>query len=154
MNEVKNSIGTVYEEKVVPNKKVLEITNDNLIFGDSCSAFDQYGYSPAVRAGGLLFIAGSVGFHIDGSIPASVAEQSELAMLRIWEILRLEHLTMADLVEVISYHVDIHKNLASFMPVKERFFERPFPAWTIIGVEALALPELKIEIRAIAALRD
>ena len=44
---------------------------------------------------------------------------------------------MADLVEVVSYHVDLKKNLADFLPVKERYTVRPFPAWSIIGVDAL-----------------
>lgn len=141
------------DKRAPSRKQVLQITKENPVYGASSSAFEQYGYSPAVRAGGLLFIAGSVGIRPDGSIPASAAEQGELAMRRLVEILRLEQLTMADVVEVVSYHVDIDHNLASFMPVKQRYFERPFPAWTILGVAGLALPELKIEIRATAALR-
>ena len=47
----------------------------------------------------------------DGSIPASAAEQAELALLSLVELLRLEGLTMADLVETVSYHVDLEKIL-------------------------------------------
>lgn len=121
------------------------------MFAARMDGYEAYGYSPAVRAGGLLFIAGEVGFAPDGSIPTSVAEQTELALKRTAEILRLEGLSMADLVEVVSYHVDLEANIGDFMPVKARHTERPFPAWSIIGVEALALPELKIEIRTVAA---
>ncbi len=135
------------------SKVVVEIPTDNPLWKSDHRAFDSYGYSPAVRAGGLLFIAGVVGFRPDGSIPASVSEQAELALQRTQELLRLEGLTMGDLVEVVSYHVDLEHNLASFMPAKERYFERPFPTWTIIGIQALALPELKVEIRSVAALR-
>ena len=134
-------------------KEVLEIPKDNAIFRGSFATFEKFGYSPAVRAGGLLFIAGVVGARPDGSVPDSVGEQAELAFQRTAEILRLERLTMADLVEVVSYHVDLKKNLADFLPVKERYTVRPFPAWSIIGVDALAGPKLKIEIRSIAALR-
>ena len=133
-------------------KEVLEIPKDNAIFGGSFATFEKFGYSPAVRAGGLLFIAGVVGARPDGSVPDSAGEQAELALQRPAEILRLEGLTMADLVEVVSYHVDLTKNLADFLPVKERY-TRPFPAWSIIGVDALAGPKLKIEMRSIAALR-
>src|SRR5215831_11625257 len=86
-------------------KEVLEIPKDNAIFGGSFATFEKFGYSPAVRAGGL-FIAGVVGARPDGSVPDSVGEQAELAFQRTAEILRLERLTMADLVEVVSYHVD------------------------------------------------
>jgi len=79
-----------------------------------------------VRAGGLLFIAGSVGFRADGTIPVSVAEQSEIAMQRIVEILHLEGLTMEDLVEIVSYHVDLEANLPEFIAVKERYVPAAF----------------------------
>jgi enamine deaminase RidA (YjgF/YER057c/UK114 family) len=134
-------------------KEVLEIPKDNAMFGGSFATFEKFGYSPAVRAGGLLFIAGVVGARPDGSVPDSAGEQAELALQRTAEIVRLEGLTMADLVEVVSFHVDLAKNLADFLPVKERYTVRPFPAWSIIGVDALAGPKLKIEIRSIAALR-
>ena len=116
-------------------KEVLEIPKDNAMFGGSFVTFEKFGYSPAVRAGGLLFIAGVVGARPDGSVPDSAGEQAELALQRTAEILRLEGLTMADLVEVVSYHVDLTKNLADFLPVKERYTARPFPAWSIIGVD-------------------
>ncbi|PWV90489.1 RidA family protein [Phyllobacterium myrsinacearum] len=134
-------------------KQTVEIGKENAVYGTSSRAFEKYGYSPAVKANGLLFIAGTVGVRPDGAVPDSVEEQSELAFRRLSEILRLEGLTMADLVEVVSYHVDIGNNLKDFIPAKERYFENPFPTWTIIGVEALARPALKVEIRSIAVLR-
>ena len=134
-------------------KSILEIPKDHPHFEGDHWTFEKYGYAAAVRAGGLLFIAGVVGFRPDGTIPASVAEQSELALRRTQELLRLDGLAMSDLVEVVSYHVDLEKNLPDFMPAKERYFEKPFPAWTIIGIQALALPELKVEIRSVAALK-
>lgn len=131
-------------------KKVLEIPADHPMFAATHSGYESYGYSPAVRAGNLLFIAGEVGFRPDGSIPESVAEQTEVVLERTTEILRLQGLTMADLVEVVSYHVNLKETVDEFLSVKARYTERPFPAWSIIGVEALALPQLKIEIRSVA----
>jgi enamine deaminase RidA (YjgF/YER057c/UK114 family) len=55
-----------------------------------------------------------------------VAEQTELALRHTVEILRLEGLIMADLVEVASYHVDLVKNIGDFLPVEERYVARPF----------------------------
>ncbi|QWT22071.1 hypothetical protein KPL74_08700 [Bacillus sp. NP157] len=133
------------------SKSIVEIPAGNPVYGKSVSGFDEWAYAAAVRANGFLFIAGAVGFRADGTIPESVGEQCELAFKRLEEILRLEGLTMADLVEVVSYHVELKANLDAFMPVKARHFVRPFPAWTLIGVEALGLPELKVEIRATAA---
>jgi enamine deaminase RidA (YjgF/YER057c/UK114 family) len=96
-----------------------------------------------VRAAGLLFIAGVVGVRPDGTLPESAAEQGELALPRTAAILRLAGLGMADLVEVVSYHVDLHDHLQAFMPIKDRYFVQPYPAWSIIGVAALARPQIK-----------
>ncbi|WP_246789503.1 RidA family protein [Acetobacter nitrogenifigens] len=144
--DVKNPSG-------MENKTVLRIPKDNPTFAASIGSYEKYGYSPAVRAGGLLFIAGQVGRRPDGRIADTVAEQAELALQRTAEILRLEELTMADLVEVVSYHVDLKNNIEPFMEIKKKYTAKPYPAWSIIGVDALASPDLKIEIRSIAALR-
>jgi enamine deaminase RidA (YjgF/YER057c/UK114 family) len=132
----------------------LEIPVGNELFGGYQASFEKYGYSPAVRAGGLLFISGQVGVRPDNTVPDSIAEQTELALQRTEEILKIAGLALEDLVEVVSYHVDLEKNLAEFLPIKERFTRRPFPAWSIIGISGLARPSLKLEIRSVAAFRD
>lgn len=117
-------------------------------------AYEKFGFSPAVKSRGFLFISGQVGVRPDGSIPEEVAEQSEWALKRLEELLRIAGLELADLVDVTSYHVDIEITLSDFMDVKHRFIKSPFPAWSIIGVSGLARPALKVEIRAVATLRD
>jgi len=37
--------------------------------------------------------------------------------------------------------------------VKEQYIRSDFPAWTILGIAALARPELIVEIKVIAATR-
>lgn len=83
-----------------------------------------------------------------------MAAQTELALIRIRELLRIAGLDFNDLVDVTSYHVDIENGLAEFIEAKNKFIKSPFPAWSIIGISGLSRPELKIEIRATAALRD
>jgi enamine deaminase RidA (YjgF/YER057c/UK114 family) len=135
-------------------RDALEVPLGNEVFGGYQPFFEKYGYSPAVRAGGLLFISGQVGVRPDNTVPDSIAEQTELALQRTEEILKIAGLALDDLVEVVSYHVDLEKNLAEFLPVKERFTRRPFPAWSIIGISALTRPSLKVEIRSVAAFRE
>ena len=135
-------------------KEVLNVPSSNPIFGKSVNAFKRYGYSPAVSAGGLLFIAGVVGARADGSIADTIEEQADLIFKRTAEILRLAGLSMADLVDVTSYHVNLTETLPAVMKVKERHFVAPFPTWNIIGVESLASPALKLEVRSIAAHRS
>ncbi|MTH80332.1 RidA family protein [Paracoccus aestuariivivens] len=118
------------------------------------TAFERYGFSPAVKSGGFLFISGQVGARPDGSAADGVADQTEWALKRIEELLRIAGLDLTDLVDVTSYHVDIESTLPDFMEVKRRFIKSPYPAWSIIGISGLSRPELKVEIRAVAALRE
>lgn len=132
----------------------LQIPQGNEIFEGYRSAFEKYGFSPAVKSKGFLFISGQVGARPDGSAPEDVAGQTEWALKRIQELLRIAGLGFGDLVDVTSYHVDIETTLPDFMEVKQRLITSPYPAWSIIGISGLSRPELKVEIKAVAALRD
>ncbi|MER6048392.1 Rid family hydrolase [Streptomyces sp. NPDC001793] len=132
----------------------VEVPEDNAVFGQTTSAFANFGYSAAVRAHGLLFIAGTIGRRADGTIPDTIEEQTEIAIRKIEEILRLENLDTSALVDVTSYHVDIRQHLPGFVDAKQRLVNEPYPTWTIIGVSGLASPGLLIEIRATAAYPD
>lgn len=130
----------------------LRLPDNDPVFGGN-KVFDAFRYAPAVSAGGLVFIAGQVGLRPDGTLGATAAEQIELAFKRLGAILAHSGLGFGDLVELVSYHVDIGSQLAEFRAIKDRYISADFPAWTIIGVAALARPELLIEIKAVAAKR-
>ena len=130
----------------------LRLPDNDPTFGSN-KVFDLFQYVPAVKAGGLVFIAGQVGIHADGSVPERAEEQIELAFKRLGAILAHEGLGFEDLVELVSYHVRIDEQLTAFREIKERYIVRDFPAWTILGVASLARPNLLIEIKAVAAAR-
>ena len=134
------------------SKHVVTLPVDHPMFSGN-KMFDMFRYSPAVRAGGLLFIAGQVGVRPDGTVPDDAASQIELAFQRMQAILEHEGLDFSDLVEMTSYHVDVDRQLTAFREIKDRYVVRDYPAWTIIGVAALARPTLLVEIKAVAALR-
>ncbi|WP_442114159.1 RidA family protein [Pseudomonas sp. NUPR-001] len=128
----------------------LRLPENDPTFGSN-KIFDVFQYSPAVKAGGLVFIAGQVGIYSDGTIPDSAEEQIDLAFKRLGAILEHQGLGFEDLVELVSYHVRIDDQLTQFREIKERYITRDFPAWTILGVASLARSNLLIEIKAVAA---
>lgn len=134
------------------NIQRLRLPEDDPTFGSN-KVFDLFKYSPAVRAGGLVFIAGQVGLRSDGTVPEAAEEQIRLAFQRLGTILKHEGLGFEDLVELVSYHVRIDEQLTTFREVKDEFIKSDFPAWTILGVASLARPNLLIEIKAVAAAR-
>ncbi|TDG05409.1 RidA family protein [Paraburkholderia guartelaensis] len=130
----------------------LRLPEDDATFGSN-RIFDLFQYSPAVTANGLVFIAGQIGLRADGSIPEDPKEQIDVAFKRIEAVLTHLGLDFSDVVELISYHVDVGSQLAAFREVKERYVRADFPAWTILGIAALARPELIVEIKVVAATR-
>jgi enamine deaminase RidA (YjgF/YER057c/UK114 family) len=130
----------------------LRMPEEDATFGSN-RVFDLFQYNPAVTANGMVFIAGQVGLRPDGTIPEDPKEQIDVAFRRLEAVLKHLGLDFTDLVELVSYHVDIGSQLAAFREVKELYIRSDFPAWTILGVAALARPELIIEIKAVAATR-
>jgi enamine deaminase RidA (YjgF/YER057c/UK114 family) len=56
---------------------------------------------------------------------------------------------MDEVVSMTTYHVDI-ADLEGFRAIKDEFIHPPYPAWTAVGVTALAAPEMLIEIAVVA----
>ncbi len=135
-----------------PNKETVSLPAVHPVFG-STAVFNTFNYAPAVKAGGLLFIAGQVGIRNDGTVPDSAPEQIDLAFQRMGAILEAAGLGFEDMVELVSYHVNIGEQLAAFREIKDRYIAEHAPTWTILGVAALARPNLVVEIKAIAALK-
>lgn len=130
----------------------LRLPDDDATFGSN-RIFDLFQYSPAVTANGLVFIAGQIGLRADGSIPEDPKEQIDVAFKRIEAVLKHMDLDFTDVVELVSYHVDVGSQLSTFREVKEQYIRSDFPAWTILGIAALARPELIVEIKVVAATR-
>jgi len=113
-------------------------------------------YSNAVRvsAGPLLFVAGQVGMDRHGAIVGkdSAAAQAEQALKNIQDILAASDATMDDVVKVTVYVTDMNY-LDEITPVRLKYFPSNGPASVIVEVSRLALPDLKVEIEAVAAVK-
>ena len=46
------------------------------------------------------------------------------------------------------------RDLQLFITVKDRYYTGEYPAWTGVGVTALAMPGLMVEIKCVAMLKD
>jgi enamine deaminase RidA (YjgF/YER057c/UK114 family) len=68
-------------------------------------------------------------------------------------VLAAAKLGFRDVVELTTFHVGLRQHLGTFMKVKDRYLEAPYPAWTAIGVVELAVPDALVEIRVTARLR-
>jgi enamine deaminase RidA (YjgF/YER057c/UK114 family) len=97
-----------------------------------------------------LYLSGQLGVAADGHIPARVEAQAELCFESILAILAEAGMSPADLVRLNTYLID-PGDLLAYMTVRDRYVAAPPPASTLLVVQALARPQFRIEIEAVAA---
>ena len=112
-------------------------------------------YSNCVRveAGPLLFISGLISMDADGNIVGvgDIRAQATQTLENIRMLVEANGGTMADIVQVTVYVTDISA-FNTISDIRESYFPKDGPASAIVEVGALALPELMIEIAAVASL--
>jgi enamine deaminase RidA (YjgF/YER057c/UK114 family) len=113
--------------------------------------FERFGYAPGVLVDDTLYIAGQVGRNADLEVVQGTEAQFTQAFENVKKVLDAAGAGFDDVVEMVTYHVDM-RELPLFMTVKNRYFTGRVPAWTGIGVTALAMPGLVVEIKCQARL--
>jgi len=108
-------------------------------------------YTDAVRAGDLLFVSGCVALDANGELvgEGDVVAQARQVFSNIGLCLAAAGASFADVVKVTIFLTDI-ADRARINPVREQFFGETRPASTLVEVSALVLPELLIEVEAVA----
>jgi reactive intermediate/imine deaminase len=114
----------------------------------------SFGFSQAVRAGGLIFLAGQTPTDENAQLigEGDIRAQTRQVFENIKTVLANAGSSLDDLVEIVSYNTDM-ADLAALAEVKAEYLTKDFPAWTAIGVTALAFPGQLIEIKAVAVAR-
>jgi len=108
-------------------------------------------YSPAVRAGDLLFVSGQVprdpktGENVGGDVVA----QTRRALENLRIVLEAGGATLADVVSVTVYLAD-DDDWEAFNGVYRETFRPPYPARAVVGA---GLRDMLVEVSAIARVR-
>jgi enamine deaminase RidA (YjgF/YER057c/UK114 family) len=116
-----------------------------------------YSHAVAVDGGRSIFIAGQVAFDQEGNLvgKGDLRAQTEKALDNLVAALAAAGAKPADVVKVNTYVVNYRP--ADYPIIREaraRIFEgQNPPASTLIGVQALAVEDLLIEIEAIAVVK-
>jgi enamine deaminase RidA (YjgF/YER057c/UK114 family) len=110
-------------------------------------------YSPAIRAGGLLFVSGQVGAQADGTPPSDLEAEIRLAFDNLNAILDAAGCTFGDVVDTTLFLLDPDRDLPTLFTVMEDVWgEPPYPALTAPGVHWLA--GFRFEIKVVARLPE
>ena len=126
------------------------------VFGFGHAWESEYGYAQAVRAGDKLYISGQVGHDERGSFEGfeTTHEQMQAAYANTARILARFGSGMEDLVEEIIFATDMDEAFSARKALGSRVFggRSMAIASTIVQVQRLAFPNLKVEIRSVAKL--
>jgi 2-iminobutanoate/2-iminopropanoate deaminase len=111
-------------------------------------------YSNAVRvsSGPLLFIAGQLAIDKAGKVvgKGDLRAQAVQVLENIRAILVANKANMKDIVQVTVYVTDM-RAFHDIADIRMKYFPKDGPSSVIVEVSKLAIPELQIEISAIAA---
>lgn len=112
---------------------------------------ERFRYSPAVQAGPFLFLAGQLGRDEDLNVVEGKEAQFVQAFENVKTVLREAGVTFDDVVDMVTFFTDM-RDLPLFMTVKDRYITNldRLPTWTAIGITALAMPGLFVEIKCTA----
>ncbi|GIK36068.1 MAG: enamine deaminase RidA [Gammaproteobacteria bacterium] len=107
--------------------------------------------SQAIEAGGFVFVSGQAALDLQGNLVGGddFEAQAEQAFTMLATVLQAAGSSMARVVKVTIYLTDM-AHFPSIVRLREKHFTRPYPADTIVQVGQLALPDLQIEIDAVA----
>ncbi|SFD03022.1 RidA family protein [Massilia yuzhufengensis] len=111
--------------------------------------YEQNRYSPAVRAGGFLFVSGQVGSREDGTPEPGVDAQVRRAFGNLDAVLAAAGCSFADVVDVTIFIVDPERHFERIWEVARDYWgEAPYPNATVVGVTWLY--GFQFEIKAVA----
>jgi 2-iminobutanoate/2-iminopropanoate deaminase len=108
-------------------------------------------YSPAVRAGGFIYVSGQIPIDpvTNTTVSGDVQAETRQVLSNIQRILEGCGASMSDVIKCSVFLTDV-KDFAAMNEVYAEVFGDSKPARTTIAVAALPLPGAKVEIDAVA----
>lgn len=114
-------------------------------------------YSHAATTAGpcrIVATAGQVGCDHNRVFPADIEDQLSLAMKNLGRALEAAGATVTDIFKLVYYIVDYDPDNRRHTKHVQAFLNGHRPATTLVPVPVLAIPEMKFEIEAYAAVRQ
>jgi reactive intermediate/imine deaminase len=112
---------------------------------------EPYALSQGFRVGNLVIVSGQAAIDEQGNIVGAgdFDAQAEQTFRNLSRVLEAGGSSLERIVKVTIFLTDM-ANFEKIVELRRRWFTPPYPADTIVEVSSLALPELEIEIEALA----
>jgi enamine deaminase RidA (YjgF/YER057c/UK114 family) len=97
-----------------------------------------------------LYVAGQIGMRKDGSVPATVEAQSEVAWQNVVAILEAAGMKVTDIVKMTQFLVNL-EDFPKYAATRAKFLAGHRPASTGLVIRSLVKPEYLVEVEVVAA---
>jgi len=110
-----------------------------------------YRISPGFKVNGMLYLSGHAAISESGELVGvgDFDAQAKATFESLQRTLKAGGSDLSKVIKVTIYLTDM-SHFEKIVALRWEWFSEPYPADTIVEVKALALPELMIEIEAIA----
>ena len=107
---------------------------------------EQFGYSQAIIENGTLYASGQTAWDTDFEVRDNdIESQTRKALENAGVLLDEISKDHGDIAKVTSYVVKPHDRLEGLLSVWDDFFDSPYPAHTLVGVDQLAMEGFLVE---------
>ena len=113
--------------------------------------YEAFRLAQAYRVDNMIYVSGQAAFSLQGEI-VGVGDFDAQAVQVFENLQTVLQAGGSDLSKVIKVTIFL-KDMGNFnkiVALREKYFKPPYPADTIVEITGLALPELEIEIEAMA----
>ncbi len=117
--------------------------------------YEPFKIAICYRVGDVIVLSGQAAIDREGNVVGAgdFDAQAEQVFDNLKYVLEHAGSSMENIINVNIFMTDM-SHFPKIVELREKHFTAPYPADTIVGVTALALPELMIEIQAIAVADD
>jgi len=117
--------------------------------------YEPFKIALGYRVGDVVVLSGQAAIDREGNVVGAgdFDAQAEQVFDNLEHVLGLAGSSLKNVINVNIFMTDMDY-FGKILELRERYFTAPYPADTIVGVTALALPELMIEIQAIAVVDE
>jgi len=113
----------------------------------------MHGYSQVVKIGNRIETSGQGGWNDDWEFPEELKDEIAQAFDNVARTLEVAGATWENVVAIHSYHVGFQEEVNAMMTENFRkYMPNHAPIWTLLGVEKLGDPKMRVEIRVVAVI--
>ena len=113
--------------------------------------YEAFRLAQAYRVDNMIYVSGQAAFTLEGELVGvgDFDAQAVQTFENLRGVLRAGGSDLSKVIKVTIFLKDMG-NFRKIVALREKYFTPPYPADTIVEITGLALPELEIEIEAMA----